>query len=44
MSDLPYQLSPELRALVWRMSNPTAQSVAAFKEQVAAYVKDNSHE
>ena len=39
MSDKPYQLSPEYRALVWRMSNPTPQSVAAFNEQVATYVK-----
>ena len=44
MSDKPYQLSPQHRALVWRMSNPTRQSVAAFKEQVAAYVKGKSHE
>ena len=44
VSDLPYQLSPEHRALVWRMSNPTPQSVAAFNEQVAAYVKGESHE
>ena len=39
MSDKPYQLSSEHRTLVWRVSNPTPQSIAAFKEQVAAYVK-----
>ena len=44
MTDKPYQLSPEHRTLVWRMCNPTPQSVAAFKEQVAAYVKDISNE
>ena len=44
MTDKSYQLSPECRALVRRMSNPTPQSVAAFKEQIATYVKDASHE
>lgn len=44
MSDLLYQLSSEHRALVWRMSNPTPQSIAAVKEQVAAYVKGESHD
>ena len=44
MSDKPYQLSPEYRALVWRVSNPTPKLVAAFKEQVAAYVKEESHD